>query len=181
MRCKVLTFGLLYVHCFLQFVFKVHANSLHCLHHPALKDHYVLFQYIKFISHTNFQRITSLMRTPSTKYLGELVTKVYKSSFFFFFLGGGGGGGGGVSRPSSITAPTYATYSPLWKRVIAWVESSCPSDCGKVWGDVGYCHRIQRPPKQSHNPLVSYSRPRPSLFSKVGYLQQVGVKHSSTF
>ena len=59
--------------------------------------------------------------------------------------------------------------SPLWKRVIAWVESSCPSDCGKVWGDVGYCHRIQRPPKQSHNPLVSYSRPRPSLFSKVGY------------
>ena len=21
--------------------------------------------------------------------------------------------------------------------MIAWVESSCPSDCGKVWGDVG--------------------------------------------
>ena len=37
---------------------------------PALllscsKDHYVLFQYIKFISHANFQRITSLMSTPS--------------------------------------------------------------------------------------------------------------------
>ena len=63
--------------------------------------------------------------------------------------------------------------SPLWKRVIAWVESSCPSDCGKVWGDVGYYHRIQRPPKQSHNPLVSYSRPRPSLFSKVGYFFRV--------
>ena len=60
-------------------------------------------------------------------------------------------------------------YSPLWKRVTAWVESSCPSDCGKVWGDVGYCHRIQRPPKQSHNHLGSYSRPRLSLFSKVGY------------
>ena len=56
--------------------------------------------------------------------------------------------------------------SPLWKRVIAWVESSCPSDCGKVWGDVG--HRIQRPPKQSHNPLVSYSRPRPSLIFQSG-------------
>ena len=32
------------------------------------------------------------------------------------------------------------------KRVVAWMESSCPSDCGKVWGDVGYYHRIQRPP-----------------------------------
>ena len=64
--------------------------------------------------------------------------------------------------------------SPLWKKVITWVESSCPRDCGKVWGNVGYCHRIQRPPKQSHNPLVSYSRPRLSLFSKVGYGVFVG-------
>ena len=23
------------------------------------------------------------------------------------------------------------------------------SDCGKVWGDVGYYHRIQRPPPQT--------------------------------
>ena len=61
-------------------------------------------------------------------------------------------------------------YSPLWKRVIAWVESSCPSDCGKVWGDVGYCHCIQRPPKQSHNRLDNYSRPRPSLIFKVGHI-----------
>ena len=51
----------------------------------------------------------------------------------------------------------------------AWVESSCPRDCGKVWGDVGYYHRIQRPPKQSHNRLSSYTRPRPSLIFKVGY------------
>ena len=52
---------------------------------------------------------------------------------------------------------------------MVWVESSCPSDCGKVWGDVGYYHNIQRPPKQSHNRLGSYSRPRPSLIFKVGY------------
>ena len=57
-------------------------------------------------------------------------------------------------------------HSPLWKRVMAWVESNCPSDCGIVWGDDGYCYR---PPKQSHNRLGSYSRPRPSLFFKVGY------------
>ena len=49
---------------------------------------------------------------------------------------------------------------------MAWVESNCPSDCGIVWGDDGYCNR---PPKQSHNRLGSYSRPRPSLFFKVGY------------
>ena len=30
--------------------------------------------------------------------------------------------------------------------MIAWVESSCSSDCGKVWRDVGYCHRIHSPP-----------------------------------
>ena len=54
-------------------------------------------------------------------------------------------------------------------RVIAWVKSSCPSDCGKVWGDVGYNHRIECPPKQSHIRLSSYSRPRPSLILKVGY------------
>ena len=66
-------------------------------------------------------------------------------------------------------------YSPLWKRVIAWVESSCPSDCGKVWGDVGYCHRIQRPPKQSHNHLDNYSRPRSSLIFKVGYTSSIEI------
>ena len=57
--------------------------------------------------------------------------------------------------------------------MIAWVESSCPSDCGKVWGDVGYYHRIQRPPKQSHNRLGSDSRPRPSLIFKVGKSPQL--------
>ena len=30
--------------------------------------------------------------------------------------------------------------------MIAWVESSWSSDCGKVWGDAGYYHHIQRPP-----------------------------------
>ena len=54
----------------------------------------------------------------------------------------------------------------------AWVESSCPSDCEKIWEggvDVCYYHRIQHPPKQSHNHLGSHSRPRPSLIFKVGY------------
>ena len=75
-----------------------------------------------------------------------------------------------------VTLPKYGhgeLNSPLWKRVIAWVESSCPSDCGKVWGDVGYCHRIQCPPKQSHNRLDNYSRPRPSLIFKVGHTDVV--------
>ena len=62
------------------------------------------------------------------------------------------------SSPFS-TCPSWY-YSPLWKRVIAGIESSRLSDCGKVWGDVGYYHRIQRPPKQSHNRLGSYSRPK---------------------
>ena len=52
---------------------------------------------------------------------------------------------------------------------MAWVESSCPSDCGIVWGDDNNSHR---PPKQSHNHLGSYSRPRPSLFFKVCYRDQ---------
>ena len=55
---------------------------------------------------------------------------------------------------------------------MAWVETSCQSDCGKVWGDVGYCHRIQRPP---NNPTISWAvtlhaRPRSSLIFKVGYI-----------
>ena len=66
-------------------------------------------------------------------------------------------------------------HSPLWKKVIAWVESNCPSDCGKVWGDVGCCHRSQCPPKQSHNRLDNYSRPRPSLIFKVGYFTVVSL------
>ena len=48
--------------------------------------------------------------------------------------------------------------SPLWKRVMAWVESSCPSDCGKVWGDVGYYLRIFASPQtipQSLGQLLS--------------------------
>ena len=48
----------------------------------------------------------------------------------------------------------YFCYSPLWKRVIAWVESSCPSDCGKVWGDVGYSVSPQTIP-QSLGQLLS--------------------------
>ena len=30
---------------------------------------------------------------------------------------------------------------------MAWVESSCPSDCGKVWGNVGYYLRIFASPQ----------------------------------
>ena len=41
--------------------------------------------------------------------------------------------------------------SPLWKRVIAWVETSCPSDCGKVWGDVG---PFSVPP---NNPTIAWT------------------------
>ena len=90
-------------------------------------------------------------KLPCSK-LKQLFSPPTRFSFVFFF-----------------SAMNFYQHSPLWKRVIAWVESSCPSDCGKVWGDVRYCHRIQRPPKQSHNHLGSYSRPRLSLFSKVGY------------
>ena len=52
---------------------------------------------------------------------------------------------------------------------MAWVESSCPSDCGKVGGTLAIIFAFLRPPKQSHNHLGSYSRPRPSLIFKVGY------------
>ena len=41
---------------------------------------------------------------------------------------------------------------------MAWVESSCPSDCGKVWGDVGYYLRIFASPQtipQSLGQLLS--------------------------
>ena len=42
--------------------------------------------------------------------------------------------------------------------MVAWVDSSCLSDCGKVWGDVGYYHRIQHHPQtipQSLGQLLS--------------------------
>ena len=54
---------------------------------------------------------------------------------------------------------------------MAWVESNCPRDCGIVcWGDAECDDNSQRPPKPSHNHLGSYSQPRLSLFSKVGYI-----------
>ena len=52
---------------------------------------------------------------------------------------------------------------------MAWVESNWPRDCGIVCGDAECDDNSQRPPKPSHNHLGSYSRPRLSLFSKVGY------------
>ena len=52
---------------------------------------------------------------------------------------------------------------------MAWVESNCPSDCGIVWGATECYDNSQRPPKPPHNRLGSYSRPRLSLFFKVGY------------
>ena len=58
---------------------------------------------------------------------------------------------------------------------MAWVESNCPSDCGIVWGDAECEDNSQRPPKPSHNHLGSYSRPRLSLFSKVGYRDFISV------
>ena len=63
--------------------------------------------------------------------------------------------------------------SPLWKWVMAWVESNCPRDCGIVWGDAECDDNSQRPPKPSHNHLGNYSRPRLSLFFKVGYYQRM--------
>ena len=66
---------------------------------------------------------------------------------------------------SNISRPPLVIFS-IAQLVMAWVESNYPSDCGIVWGDD---NKSQRPPKPSHNRLGSYSRPRPSLFSKVGY------------
>ena len=60
---------------------------------------------------------------------------------------------------------------------MAWVESNCPSDCGIVWGDD---NNSQRPPKPSHNRLGSYSRPRPSLFFKVGFFKKNFDFHCSS-
>ena len=40
---------------------------------------------------------------------------------------------------------------------------------GRFGGTLAIVIAFSVPPKQSHNPLVSYSRPRPSLIFKVGY------------
>ena len=71
-----------------------------------------------------------------------------------------------------VINPMYKHYSPLWKRVI---------DCGKIWRVIGYCHRIQHPPKQSLNRLGSYSRSRPSLIFKVGYGGVISINRCNGF
>ena len=114
-------------------------NSLQIVASPAASSTILLQTLIISLHYLHFFRLVDFI--------------IFVFNFFFFFLGGGG----------TLDSQDNRDNSPLWKRVIAWVESSCPSACGKVWG---YCHRIQRPPKQSHNPLVSYSGPGHHSFSK---------------